>query len=106
MGSSSRNFGGGGSNLRSGQLLLAHDDQVDACGKAAELGERLHLQQQRYKHVHASGSRRPRLSRFKYSEHGVAGIGRNCKLVLRERAERLYVLGINRYDLQQGAGPP
>ncbi len=40
-------FGGGISDLGSRNLLLPHDDQVDACGQAAELRQCLHLKQQR-----------------------------------------------------------
>ena len=45
--SSGRNFGGGSSDLGSRNLLLPHDDQVDACGQAAELRQCLHLKQLR-----------------------------------------------------------
>ena len=41
----SGHFGGGSSDLGSRNLLLPHDDQVDACGQAAELRQCLHLKQ-------------------------------------------------------------
>jgi hypothetical protein len=65
----------------------------------------LHTERSGYSFASGSSRHVLHLGRFKHGLHDVAGVGGYEQLALGERAEGLYVLGVDRDDLQQGTGP-